>query len=209
MFRMRPLVLAVLLALLVVPWHARPAYACSCIPFSVQEAAGYAEVIATGRITAIGFSPQRPVMSSFDPVTATLAVDRYLKGAGEPVLTFRSAVSEASCGFLHEEDRGKRFLLFLRQAEPVGTGAQADLSTSLCSGNVELDTPEGRQRLAAVVAVTGQGAAPQTPPSTPPSEPPPQPGPDRSWLPVLVIVGGVVLLLTFLGAGNFRMTQGK
>ncbi len=92
---------------------AGPAAACSCVAASIEELVGYADVMVTGTLTrCAGPVAASQVMSSGDPVTYTVAVERVFKGDASGELELTSAMSGASCG-LERMVVDRRYTFFL------------------------------------------------------------------------------------------------
>lgn len=103
--------------------------ACSCAPFSKQQAVENASVIFTGTVT--GTSRGFPfglgcTVSSADPISVTFDVDSVYKGDAPRRVAVTTVVGGASCGY--EFASGKRYTVF-------ATGAADKLETNLCRGN--------------------------------------------------------------------------
>jgi hypothetical protein len=103
------------------------ALACSCAMATATDYADEANVIVTGTVTKIALPPEGPVISSGDPVTYTVAVERTFKGDPQSELTFTSARDGASCG-LEGIQVDRRYTFFLY------AGGQDQLFGSACSG---------------------------------------------------------------------------
>ena len=107
------------------------AVACSCVPQSKTQAAENAQVVFTGRVTAIsqtfGFGPVCTT-STETPVVVTFEVESVYKSELPQTTTVRTAMSGASCGY--EFTGGKRYTVF-------ATIGQNGLETNLCRGDTE------------------------------------------------------------------------
>ena len=177
------LALAILLATIAPALAVGPAYACSCAAPEAGRSVGVADVVVVGTVDRIDAPRDRPDggWSSTDPVGFTVSAERYLKGAGGPVLTVNTARSGASCGALEVLDEGERHVLLLQADEGAYT-------TGLCDGNSTLlgttrwGGGDATDYLAEIEAITGEG--------TPPD---PDIGPGR----LLDIDGGRLSPLTF------------
>ena len=104
--------------------------ACTCAPFSKQQAVENASVIFTGSVagTVRGFPfGLGCTVSSTDPISVTFDVESVYKGDAPQRLTVATVVGGASCGY--EFASGKRYTVF-------ATGAGDTLETNLCRGNV-------------------------------------------------------------------------
>lgn len=156
MTTVRLLLAAVLGALSLVVLTATPSFACSCAVAGTAEYVDGAAAVFTGTVTDKEPPPQRPVMSSDDPVTYTFAVERWFKGEqGDPVQVM-SPMSGASCG-LEGVQAGQRYVVFATESR------RGELWASLCGGTA----PWSSDLEADVVAVTGPGAV--APPSAAPA----------------------------------------
>jgi len=105
--------------------------ACTCAPFSKQQAVENASAIFAGTVT--GTSRGFPfglgcTVSSADPVSVTFDVESIYKGDAPRQVTVSTVASGASCGY--EFVSGKRYTVF-------ATGAIDKPETNLCRGNVE------------------------------------------------------------------------
>lgn len=135
-------------ALWLVVVTAAPSSACSC---AGADTAGYvdrADVVLVGVVTDRQGPPLRPVMSSGDPATYTVEVDRVFKGEARPTTYVLSADSGASCG-LEGIEEGGRYVVF---ADRSGD----ELWASLCGGTAAADPA----LVAEVEAVTGPALDP-------------------------------------------------
>jgi len=153
---LRLLLAGVLGALSLVVVTATPSFACSCAAASTEQYVDGADVVVTGTVADREPPPERPVMSSGDPVTYTVDVERRFKGDGQDPLQVLSAISGASCG-LEGVRVGRRYVVFAT----VGRGG--DLWASLCGGTA----PWSADLEAGVVAATGPGTV--APPSAAPA----------------------------------------
>ena len=150
------LLLAAVLGALSLVLTATPSFACSCAVAGTAEYVDGAATVFTGTVIDKEPPPQRPVMSSDDPVTYTFAVERWFKGEqGDPVRVM-SSMSGASCG-LEGVRAGQRYVVFATES---GGG---ELWASLCGGTA----PWSADLEADVVATTGPGAG--APPSAAPA----------------------------------------
>jgi hypothetical protein len=110
------------------------ALACSCAMAGAADYVDYADVVVTGTLTNIELPPEGPVISSGDPVTYTVQVERTFKGDPQSELTFTSARDGASCG-LEGMQIDRRYTFFLN----AGDGDR--LFGSLCSGTRPASEP--------------------------------------------------------------------
>jgi hypothetical protein len=115
---------------------AGPAFACSCAVVSTKGYVGYADVIVTGTLIDMKDPPQQPIMSSGDPITYTVEVDRTFKGQPSGEVKFTSAMSGASCG-LEGMKLDRRYTFFLNTG---GDGLTASLCGGTASANHGLET---------------------------------------------------------------------
>ena len=157
-------VLALVAALSFLTLAPTPAYACSCVAGSTEEYVDRADVVVGGRFVARD-EPGR-VVSSLDPVTYTVEVDRVYRGAASAELEVLTAVSGASCG-LEGIALGRPYLVY---ATYEGT----ELWAGLCGGTTAA-TPG---LLREVEAVTGPAQPPAVQTAT-------DPDPDRTAGPAL------------------------
>jgi hypothetical protein len=205
MTAVRLLLAGVLGALSLVVLTATPSFACSCAAASTAEYVDGAAAVFTGTVTAKEPPPERPVMSSMDPVTYTFDVERSFKGDVASPTEVLSAMSGASCG-LEGVRAGQRYVVFATESR------RGDLWASLCGGTA----PWSADLEADVVAATGPGvvappsAAPAGTAGTPPGQvpgaesPPTGAGPEEAEggflaVPVALASGlGLVLLAGLL-----------
>ena len=140
------LVLALVAALSFLTLVPTTAFACSCVAGSAEEYVDRADVVVSGRFVARD-QPGR-IVSSLDPVTYTVEVDRVHKGTASAELEVLTAVSGASCG-LEGVALDRHYLVY-------ATYEGAELWVGLCGGTASA-TP---QRLREVEAVTGPARPP-------------------------------------------------
>jgi hypothetical protein len=95
---LRTLLAGLLVAFGLVAMTPAAAHACSCAVSSTEQYVENADVVFTGRLTAVDPPPQKPVMSSSDPATYHFAVHSVTKGEVPDETEVTSAVSGASCG---------------------------------------------------------------------------------------------------------------
>ena len=112
---------------------ARPAVACSCVPFTKAQLGENAAIVFTGVVTGASrpfpsFGPGGCTASTADPVTFSFTVETVYKGDVRTSTAVTTAVAGPSCGY--EFVAGKRYTVFA-----TTTGGR--LETNLCRGNVE------------------------------------------------------------------------
>lgn len=146
-----------------------PAFACSCAGGGATQFVKWADVVVVGEVTGITPPPEREVMSSGDPATYAVAVDRVLAGQAGATVEVLSAVSGASCG-LEGIEVGRDYVLFASYQDIGGEPTEV-LWASLCGGTA----PASASFVAEVEAVTGAGSPPDPVPTG--SEPEPAAGP--------------------------------
>jgi hypothetical protein len=162
----RLLLAGVLGALSLVVLGAAPSFACSCAMAGTEQYVDGADAVCTRTVTDKEPPPQRPVMSSMDPVTYTFDVERAFKGDLSDPLPVLSASSGASCG-LEGVRVGQRYVVFASESKR----GDRDLWASLCGGTA----PWSAGLEADVVAATGPG----TP--DPPTAAPAGAGTPETW----------------------------
>lgn len=145
---LRLLLAGALGALACVVLTAPPSFACSCAGASTAGYVDQADAVVTGTIAGKELPPRRPVMSSGDPVTYTVEVERTFKGDVPDPAEVLSAVSGASCG-LEGVGVGERYVLF------ATAGRGGELWAGLCGGTA----PWSAELEAEVVAAAGPGTA--------------------------------------------------
>jgi hypothetical protein len=174
-----------------------PAFACSCVGGSAAQFVEWADVVVVGEVTGITPPPQREVMSSGDPATYDVAVDRVLAGKAGETVEVLSAVSGASCG-LEGIEVGREYVIFAAYQD-IGGEPTKELWASLCGGTA----PASGSFVADVEAVTGSGSPPEPAPiaagpaSTDRSSAPSGGVPGWAWagggLAVAAVVAGALL----------------
>jgi hypothetical protein len=150
----RTLGAALVAALSLVVVGAGPSWACSC---AVVDTAGHvsgADVVLVGTLTEVDPPPKRAVMSSTDPASFHVDVERVLKGTSGPQAQIRSANSGASCG-LEGMEPGRRYVFFAVYGGGEG-GPPDALWANLCGGTGRATA----SLVAEVEKLTGAGAAP-------------------------------------------------
>lgn len=174
---------------------AAPSFACSCATFDTEEQVADAAVVVTGTVVSVQPPTGGEVMSSADPVTYVVDVERVLKGEPSDPLEVLSAAHGASCG-IEGIGTGDRVVLF---ASPGAGGGAADgaLWASLCGGT----TTWSAELEAAAAEAAGGEAGTAEPVSVPVSGGPPAteqtPAVEGGSLalPVGLAAGGLPLLL--------------
>lgn len=151
---LRPLLAGLVLALSLVVVTGAPSFACRCAGGAVREYVDRADVVVTGTVTDVEPPPRRPVMSSNDPVTYTVAVDRVYAGGAAAEVAVLSEASSASCG-LEGVRAGGRYVVFAAQ-RTVGGEPAHELWANLCGGT----GPATPRFVAQLEAVTGPGEPP-------------------------------------------------
>ena len=175
MNRLVPLALLPLVAALVLPLGAPPAYACSCAFRTAPEFVSYADVIVTGKVIRLveGQPPGDP--------DAVFLAQRYLKGSGPEEIDVDDPLGTGDCGFLDDGSLGEPYVMFL-------TGQNSPYETNLCTGSIRLAGEDYDQRfLAEVVAITGPGSLPL-----------PSSGEDVPW--PQIVVGSALGAFALIGA---------
>ena len=139
-----------------------PGWACSCGVPGGNVAKSFtksADVVLVGTVTDREPPPPDEIMSTSDPATYTVAVERVLKGEAAATAEVLSAVSGASCG-LEGIEIGAEYVVFAH-LEGGDLWANACGGTQPASldfvGEVEDVTGSGE-----VIAVGGDEIAPQT-----------------------------------------------
>jgi hypothetical protein len=146
--RVRRGVLATLIALALTAVPLASVLACSCMPATITDSAGFADVVFIGTATAAEAPPPGDVVSSMDPVHYAFAVDQVFKGdLVEAEIVATTAMDGASCGTSFGID--ERWLVFANFQD-------GDVWTGLCSGNVLLADEETE---AAALAELGEPIA--------------------------------------------------
>jgi hypothetical protein len=105
---------------------AAPVAACTCIPYATADHAERAGVIVVGKITDV-FNAEPGGNPDLD---AQMSVERYLKGSGPERIQIDDGRGGGDCGFISEQDVGRRYLMFL--------GGDSNRFTGICSGNIVL-----------------------------------------------------------------------
>ena len=125
-----------------------PALACSCAYTQTRDFVAMADEIVAGTLSREEDPPKNQHMSSGDPITYTLGVDRIYRGDFGAEVVFGSAVSGASCG-LEGMVVDRRYVVFLNTDG-------ADRTASLCGGTA----PATSRLQAAVERLTGAPTQP-------------------------------------------------
>lgn len=193
---LRALCAALVAALSIVVVGAGPSFACSCATADTAQHVDWADVVVAGTVVDVVPPRQKPIMSSMDPVTYVVDVDRVFRGEAGSRVEVLSPSSGASCG-LENVEVGRRYVVFAAHQSVEGKDAE-HLWASLCGG-----TDRARPDLVtAVELVTGEGVPPAPDSDAdgsdlgltfdPPAEPPL--GAGWAWPLALVAGGGLVLL---------------
>jgi hypothetical protein len=123
--------IAALLACTGVMMNPTPAWACSCTPVTVQQAAENADAVFRGRVT------QRDRAGRGDTARVELRfqVSRVFKGRVYADQVVTTAVDSAGCGIEAAVD--SEWIIFaVEVSETSGDRVITHLQTSLCSGNL-------------------------------------------------------------------------
>jgi hypothetical protein len=152
----RTLCAALVAAVSLVVVGAGPSWACSCAVIDTAGHVSGADVVLVGTLTEVDPPPKRAVMSSTDPATYHVDVERVLKGTSGPQAQIRSANSGASCGLVGMEP-GRRYVFFAVHGGGEGKPAEA-LWANLCGGT----GPATASLVAEVEELTGAGVVPVT-----------------------------------------------
>lgn len=154
--------------------------ACSCMPATIPDSMGFADVVFIGTATAAEAPPPGEVVSSMDPVHYAFAVDAVYKGdVTEAEIVATTAMDGASCGTSFGID--ERWLVFANVQD-------GEIWTGLCSGNILLADDDAEA--AALAELPEPIAEPEAEPA---------PGGDDGAgiaipLPVLIGLGGLVVV---------------
>ena len=171
-----------------------PAFACSCASADPVQFVEWADLVVVGEVTGITPPPEREVMSSGDPATYAVRVERVLAGEAGARIEVQSAVSGASCG-LEDIEVGRAYVVFAGHQDIEGNATER-LFANLCGGTA----PATRAYVARVEAVTGEGVQPQ------PDEPddvgaPAASGPGHPGVEQSVSAGPAVPVWAWVGGG--------
>lgn len=190
----RLLPLPIVLALLFAPLQtlSDTAYACSCLPQTVEERVEGSDLAFVGKIVR------------FEGAWPVFAVERYYKGSGSAEVSVSDPLGGgASCSYFDEGgvvDEEREYLVFARYAGDYG------YSTSLCSGNVSSDIAHYDAAVAEVASITGPGQPPDgsPPQASPPPEEPEAPEDDHTestpWAVVLPLAFAIPLAVLVIPA---------
>ncbi len=168
---------------LVLVVNSAPALACSCALGSTGDHVENADVIVTGTLTDAIDPPAAEVMSSDDPITYLVDVEKTFKGDASHQLEFTSAMSGASCG-LEGMQVGDRYAFFLY---PENKGLEANL----CGGTAP-STPKLERQIAHWTGPPREPAAGVEPASSPTSTRIDDDEPAQSAAPTWLVVSGAV-----------------
>jgi hypothetical protein len=121
-----------------VPVLAGPAQACSCVGMTDAQAYEQADAVFAGRVESV----TEPaglfgVVSSGDPVTATLVVDTVYKGSVYERMPVTTAYSSASCGA--DFVQGVEYAVFGTYGSSGSHAADDVLRAALCDGTRAID----------------------------------------------------------------------
>jgi len=124
-------------------WHAAtPVGACTCGPFSSEQAALRADVVVVGTITVAATQTGNPRASldcaKADGQSGAISVERYLKGSGSRQRTFDNA-APSYCAT--KVNIGERYAMFL-YGQPGTYAADAVDLCKTCSDDPKLMTIE-------------------------------------------------------------------
>lgn len=187
----RSLLAAMVVALSFVVLVPSVAYACDCVTGSVEKYVDQADVVVEGTVVDRQPPPPRPVMSSGDPATYTVTVDRVFKGQAHATTAVLSADAGMSCG-LERIRLGRRYLVFANQSH-------GRLWATLCGGT----GPAAPRFVNGVRAVTGPPTMPTADSSRLPrftTDGMPDDTPRDRHIPVWpVVVGAAAIVALLLG----------
>jgi len=114
---------------LTIPLYPQESSACSCIIQSTNEALEDSVAVFSGKVTKITEEhPTSPMISSEDPVTVEIQVDRVWKGPSEKTIKVTTASDEGTCGYGFE--MGKTYLVYSYE---IQVDDPLVLKVSLCS----------------------------------------------------------------------------
>lgn len=164
------------------------AFACTCVVASDQDHYDWADAVFEGTLVDVQQPPQKPVMSSMDPMTLTFEVGTVYKGDVATTEKVATVSSAPSCG-LDLQGEGP-YLVF-------ATTDGNTLSASICGGT---------RPVADGTPAFGPGSPPNgAPPSPAPAAGEPQatestgtPPPDGSLPPAGLFAGAAALVLIAL-----------
>ncbi|GAA4919303.1 hypothetical protein GCM10023334_021890 [Nonomuraea thailandensis] len=115
------------------------AHACSCANLSPARAVEHADAVFTGTVTRV-----RAEEGTGRPRIYTFRADQVYKGMPAERFTVASSADSASCGYAF--GRGGRYLVFAASGSAGPAAEGAELSSTLCSGNVPVDPGSGPLR---------------------------------------------------------------
>jgi Tissue inhibitor of metalloproteinase len=128
-------VVATALACVAVVARPAPAWACSCIPLTTEDAVKNADAVFRGSVTSsdrIGHGPDARLQLRFE-------VTRVFKGRVYADQVVTTGVDSAGCGLA--ADLGADWIIFANETvEGSGERLVSRLSTSLCNGNLPGET---------------------------------------------------------------------
>lgn len=185
--------LPTLVAALLVPLAAAPAYACSCVGLTLPARAERADAVFTGTVTDRSGPEIGPdgVWSSTDPVTYTVDVDGVYKGrlVAETEWVVSSALG-ASCGLEVKVDRRYAFFPSFGADGSLSEPAPGQLVGSLCDGTTAVN-PRVLDELQAALGPPG--------PTRPTGVDAPAPDALAADLGSMLYLGAFAWLVTILG----------
>ncbi|MEX2598138.1 MAG: hypothetical protein WD533_00610 [Dehalococcoidia bacterium] len=129
------------------------AQALSCAMPTATGSIDRSDIVLVGTIAEGGDLEPEGSLGTGTSASATVEVERYLKGSGPSLVTVHS-VTAAWAGGWNEDDIGQRWLFFLQ-------GEGRELDEPACSGSTSLEHDNPWISLEEVEAITGPGVAPE------------------------------------------------
>ena len=151
----RRLPLPIVLALLFVPLQmaSNTAYACSCIPQTVEEQVAAADIVAVGTLVSLYEDESIDAIGLVD-MDGIVSVTTYYKGSGPSEIAVNDPPDGGTCGLIGDDSVGREAVMYLELSGD-------EYLTHLCAGS-QIDYGDGflTQTIAQIEAITGRGQPP-------------------------------------------------
>ena len=192
-----PIVLALLFAPLQSVSHT--AYACSCIPTTVEERVQRADVVAIGTVVSLYEGETIDDLGLVD-IDAVVSMSNYYKGSGPSEIAVDDPVNSGVCGVIDEGSNGREAVLFL-------TLDDGEYTTDLCTGTQFFSSTDQfrAETIAEIEAVTGPGVQPN---DVTPHDDPTEHTESTPWAVVLPLAFLIPLAVLIVPAFFLRRSSG-
>jgi hypothetical protein len=193
--------LPIVLALLFAPLQtlSGTAYACSCIPTTVEERVQSADVVAIGTVVSL-YEDETTEDGIFVDMDGVVRVSAYYKGSGPSEIAVDDPADEGVCGIIADDSVGREAVLFL-------TLDDGEYLTHLCAGTQFFSSTDDflAGTIAEIEAVTGPG---QPPDESPPQEEPTEGDESTPWAVILPLAFLIPLAVLIVPAFLLRRRGG-